>query len=348
MDNVGIDLHKRNSQICILNAEGDVLKEQRIGTTRDKFTEVFVDRAPCKVLIESSGESEWVAQCIEALGHEGVVVDPGFEAMYMHRRRHVKTDRRDARTLADACRLGVYRRAHRLSAQQRHMKASLAVRETLVRARAKFVVLAQALVRRTGMRVRSGNAESFAKRVAELDLPQDVAQEIIPLLEMLEPLNDKIAACDAELKAACAEQESTRLLMTMPGVGPVTAAAFVATIDDPQRFDRARQVPAYLGLVPKERSSGERRARGRITKAGDRRLRSLLVEAALRLRRMRKRAEVSALVIWSDGIAERRGKKVAVIALARRLAGILYAMMRDRTSYPFGLTNSPRRASATA
>ena len=121
-------------------------------------------------------------------------------------------------------------------------------------------------------------------------------------------------------------------LATAPGIGPVTATAFVATLDDITRFATAHQVEAYLGLVPSERSSGERQRRGRITKAGNTRLRWLLVEAAWRVLRS-SRADAAPLRTWAERIALRRGKRIAAVAVARRLAGVLYAMWRDGTGY---------------
>src|SRR5262244_234639 len=121
MDHIGIDLHKRESQICIL-AEGGELIERRIRTDPHRFAELLGERAPACILLEASTESEWVARCLEALGHHVVVADPNFAPMYATRTRKVKTDRRDARALAEACLLGAYRPAHRLSDPQRHVR----------------------------------------------------------------------------------------------------------------------------------------------------------------------------------------------------------------------------------
>ncbi len=118
MDHVGIDVHKRESQVCILTPEGEVT-EVRISTTRERFRAVLGDRPRAKVLIESATESEWVARCLEELGHEVIVADPGFAPMYGMRSRRMKTDVRDARALAEACRSGVYRLAHRRMTRRR-------------------------------------------------------------------------------------------------------------------------------------------------------------------------------------------------------------------------------------
>ena len=138
MDYVGIDLHKKESQVCILN-EGGQLSECRIRTEPRRFAEVLGGRPRARILLEASTESEWVARCLEALGHEVVVADPNCAPMYATRTRKVKTDRRDARALAEACLLGAYRPAHRLSDAQRHVRGRLAVRDALVRTRTRYL-----------------------------------------------------------------------------------------------------------------------------------------------------------------------------------------------------------------
>src|SRR5712692_4044511 len=124
MEHLGIDVHKVESQICILTESGKVV-ERRIRTQRERFAAVLGERPRARVLIEASTESEWVARCLEELGHEVVVADPNFAAMYATRSRKVKTDLRDARTLAEACKLGAYRAAHRTSDRQRHVRTQL-------------------------------------------------------------------------------------------------------------------------------------------------------------------------------------------------------------------------------
>jgi transposase len=123
-----------------------------------------------------------------------------------------------------------------------------------------------------------------------------------------------------------------RRLQRVPNIGPVTAAAFVAALDDAHRFGRAHEVEAYVGLVPREWSSGETQRRGRITKAGSGRVRWLLIQAAVSMLRLRD-PRTAELREWAGRIAARRGRKIAVVALARRLAGILFALLRDGTVY---------------
>lgn len=300
MENIGLDLHQRETQVCILDAQGDVRLERRLPTSRAAFTALFGNRAPARVLLEASTESEWVAQQLEALGHEVIVADPNYAPMYSTRQRAVKPDRRDARSLAEACRVGAYRVAHRARAQAREVQAVLAVREALVRTRTRLVNLLRAQLRREGLRLPSGSAERVTPRLQGLALP--------PALE------DQLAASDARLQHLSAREPAVQHLQQVPQIGPVTASAFVATLEDVARFHGAHQVAAYLGLVPRERSSGERQHRGAITKRGNPRVRWLLVEAAWRIRRSRHPAHAP-LQAWAARIESRRGKRVAVVAL---------------------------------
>lgn len=331
MEHIGIDVHKMASQICILTEEGELI-DRRIHTEPQRFAAVLGDRPRARLLIEASTDSEWVAHCLEALGHEVIVADPNFAPMYATRTRKVKTDRRDARALAEACLLGAYRPAHRLSDLQRHVRGRLLVRDAVVRTRTRYISLIRALLRQQGYRVPSGSAEGFLHRVRALALPGRLVSTIAPLLAVMRHLNAQLAYSDETIERVAAHDERVQRLRTVPSVGPVTAAAFVATIDDVQRFRHAHQVEAYLGLVPRELSSGETQRRGHITKAGHARMRWLLIQVAVSILR-RRPPQAEALCLWALHITARRGKHVAVVALARRLAGILYALLRDGTTF---------------
>ena len=331
MDTIGMDLHKRESQLCSLADTGEI-SERRIATTRERLTAVLGHRPPARILLEASTESEWVARHLESLGHDVIVADPNFAPMYATRRRGVKTDRRDARTLMDALRLGAYRAVHRASAVQRHVRAQLAVRDALIRTRTRYVNVARALTRRDGLRLTSGGAEHLEARLAALDLAPALQAELAPLRVVLEPVNAQIEQADAWLAATAGADPLIQRLCTTPQVGPVTAVAFVATLDDVTRFRTAHQVEGYLGLTPREHSSGERQHRGRISKTGSPRMRALLVEAGWRILRSRDPA-LTHLHAWGLQIGQRRGMSIAAVALARRLAGILYALWRDGTTY---------------
>jgi len=319
VDHIGIDLGKRESQIAILTEDGELI-DMRVRTERRRLTEVLGSRGRARILLEASTESEWVARGLEELGHEVIVADPNFAPMYAQRTRRVKTDLRDARALAHACKLGAYRPAHRTSDGRRQLRTVLAVREALVRTRTAWISRIQPVLRR-------------AARVEELAVPASLKAAIAPLLQLLLPLNEQIAVLDEHLATIVAADDLTGRLITVPGVGPVTAVAFVVTVDDVARFRGAHQVESYVGLVPREWSSSETQRRGQITKAGNSRMRWLLVQAAWCILRRRKKPETAALRDWADRIALRRGRRVAAVALARRLAGILYALWRDEAVY---------------
>lgn len=341
MEYGAIDLHLRHSQIRIVQADGTVIVDRRITTTAEGFAGVFEGRPRMRVLLETGTESEWVAQVVERGGHEVIVADPNYALMYGQRQRRVKTDRRDVAALAEACRLGIYRPAHRVSAAQRQRRRLLRVREQLIRVRTQAINLLRAQLRQEGYRLGSGSAEAAVARYEQLSLPPSVREALAPLIELLTHLRPAIARTDQEARTAAAADPVVRRLMTAPGVGPITALTFRATVDDVTRFRDAGSASAFFGLVPYEDSSGERQRRGRITKAGPPIGRSLLIQAAWVVWRQRA-AGGGALQAWVHRVADRRGKRIAVVALARRLTRILYAMWRDGTVYMV----TPLRASA--
>lgn len=331
MEYGAIDLHLRHSLIRIVDAGGGLVLQRRISTTRAALEGVFARRAALRVLVESGTESEWVAQTTEACGHEVVVADPNYGLMYGHRPRGVKTDTRDVQALAEACRLGIYRRAHRVSAAQRQRRRELRVREQLVRIRTQLINLLRAQLRQEGYRLPSGAAEATVPRLTRLALPAALQHALQPLVTMLDALAPVIATTTRALETAATTDAVVQRLLTVPGVGPITALTYRAVLDDVGRFADARGVSAFLGLVPREDSSGTRHRKGAITKAGPGTLRVLLIQAGWVI--WRGRGGSVALHAWVQQLAARRGRRIAIVALARRLGRILYAMWRDETTY---------------
>jgi transposase len=367
---VGLDVHKQATQVCILDAHGTVVDERRISTTRHSLSELFRDSPRQRIVLEASTESEWVARTIEQCGHEDghdghdghdvIVADPNFAPMYATRSKAIKTDKRDARALADACRLGAYRAVHRTSDAMRQVRDQLLVREALIRTRTRYVSLIRARLRREGVRLGTGAAATFGARLRRLfdvgtpggaHFSAEASNILAPLLRLLTVVDAEILAADDALLSSANADPVCQRLMTMPGIGPVTATAFRASVDDVTRFDTPQQLSAYIGLVPSERSSGERQHRGRLTKRGDSRLRSLLIEAGWRLlfqvRPVRGKTPATELALkqlkaWGGNVAMRRGRHIAATALGRKVSVILYAMWRDGTDFgvPHGTTNT--------
>jgi transposase len=334
MEYGAIDLHLRHSLIRIVDETGALVLDRRITTTRDGFERVFAGRPPVRILIESGTESEWVARCLEACGHEVIVADPNYTLMYGHRDRRIKTDRRDVVALVEACRCGVYRRAHRVSFEQRQVRRDLRAREQLIRVRTQAINLLRAQLREEGYRLPSGSAERAVDRLARLSLPTPLREGLEPLVALLTALQPLIEDRDRAVAQRAAGDPVVQRLMTMPAVGPVTALTYRAILDDVRRFRDASAASAFLGLVPREDSSADRRRKGRITKAGPRSPRSLLVQVGWAVWRRGR----GPLAEWVHRLAQRRPRAVAVVALARRLARILFAMWRDERSYCVGDT----------
>jgi transposase len=331
MEYGAIDLHKRESQIRILEQSGQ-LTDHRVATNRDRLTHIFWGRPSMRILVEASTESEWVAQHLEHMGHEVIVADPNYGPMYGHRSRRIKTDRRDVAALLEACQHGTYRLAHRRSARQHELQCRLNIRREMTQTRTRAISLARSITRAAGLRIRSGQAETFLMRVAALELPPSINTTLSPLCRVIKILNDEIGRADEQFAAVAAADPRVKRLTTLPGVGPITASAFVAALDVVGRFDRAAQVTSYLGLVPQEFSSGEKQRRGHVIRSAHPYLQSLLVQAAWRVWRASD-PRTEHFRRWMKAIAQRRGKNVASLALARRLARTLFAMWRDETDY---------------
>lgn len=347
MLHIGIDVHKQESQICWLDTTTGETRQRRIETRRERFEAVLGPGPRGQVVIEAGTESEWVAQAIEAVGHVVVVVDPNYGPMYPRPRgqRH-KNDVRDAEALARASAHGTYRPAHRASAWARQGRQWLTTRETLVRTRTRVVSVVRATLRGAGLRVPSGAAETVAARVRALALPAALAPVVEPLLALLEAVETQVATADAAVADLARGHTTIQRLRTVPRVGVLTSLAFVATLDTVERFQDAQQVTSYLGLVPRDDSSGTRRRAGHISKRGPTRLRYLLVQAAWGIL---FGPEVRDLPLrrWAERVASRRGRAIAAVALARRLARILFALWRDETRFdPQQGGRGPARAAA--
>jgi transposase len=181
-----IDLDMRYSQVRVIDATGTVLRDQRVSTSRERLVKTFDGWGPMRILVETGTESEWVAQTLEAAGHEVIVADPNYAPMYGDLQRRVKTDRRDVAALAEANRRGWYRAAHRTSAAQRGTRQVLRARRQIVQMRSGAVALIRSLVKQEGYRLRSCGAEGVPARLADLRLTAPLRAILAPLVRMIE------------------------------------------------------------------------------------------------------------------------------------------------------------------
>ncbi len=257
--------------------------------------------------------------------------------------QHNKTDAGDAELLAEIARTGFYRRVAVSSEAAQEARILLKARGHLVRQRRATENVIRGLLGSLGLRFPKGAGKLAGRVRAALVARPELAATIEPLLSIVATLKREIAGLDQEVMARAKSTPACRVLMSVPGVGPVTALAFAATIDDPTRFAKSRAVGAYLGLTTRRFQSGEMDYSGRISKMGDALLRSLLYEAANSLLTVVRKAHP--LKDWARRIRRWKSHKKACVALARKLAVLLHRMLI--TGEPFRWPDKPEKPAAT-
>jgi transposase len=294
--------------------------------------------APALIGMEATGNSQWCIELVEDLGHEIWIGDAAqIRASYV---RQQKTDKRDAAHILKLLVEGRFPRLWAPDREQRDLRQLVLHRHKLVAIRSQVKNELQHLAMNKGMqRKHKLWSQAGQKRLRELPLKPWAACRREDLLGVLAMLNQQVGKLDGAVLEAAEENAQAKLLMTQPGVGPNTALAFVLTLGDVSRFPRGKQVASYLGLIPRESSSGGRQRLGAISKQGNRMLRSLLVEAtqtAVRLDPGMKKQYLHR--------CHQKPKGVAKVAAARKLAVRLYWMLRTQVGYPeiVRIESSPR------
>jgi transposase len=330
MQHVAIDLGGRESQLCARATDGSIVKEARV--TTKSLPKLLETMEPSRVILETSAEAFLIADVALAHGHQVRVVPATLVKQLGVGARGIKTDRRDAQTLSEmSCRIDLPS-VHIPSALARELKSVCGSREILVKSRTMLINNVRGWLRTQLIRIRTGSTPTFQQRVREYaaanqrPLPEHIERQ----LALLDALKLQVKAADQQLRTLAGEHPVCRKLMTAPGVGPVTAVRYVAALDDVTRFRNAHAVASYLGLTPGENSSSDRRQHTGITKAGAMEVRRALIQAAWAAFR---KCPKEPMVVWATQIAARRGVFIAIVALARKLAGILFAMWRDGTTY---------------
>ena len=326
----GIDLGKKSSHFHIVTGERETVTAGKFANNVDAIAKVFAGREPLKIVVEASGKAFWMADRLKELGHEVVVVDPGRTKAIGAAR--IKHDKLDARILAELCQTGLLAAVDVPTQQQRMARLPFTSRDSLVRARTQMMNSVQSIVDGEGVelpRVWKGSFSEVIRSVAPR-MPAPMVPVVERLLRGIEELSTLIDECDQEIEVVAESDPDIKLLRTVPGVGPLTAAGFVHIIRDPSRFKSSRLVAAYLGLVPSLYASGQTFIKGGITKHGNAHLRWLLhIAAGGLLRTVRE----TALKRWATSLAARIGRKKAKSAIARKLATVLWAVWRRRTPF---------------
>jgi transposase len=329
MRKVALDLGAKKITYCEIS-EGRVIGRGTVSEVESLRSVLGPEQPPATVAIEA-GRTAWLVHDLLVEWNNDVLLVDTTRVKQLGIGQHGrKTDRIDAEVLARAVERGGIPQAHVLSPARRELRRVLAVRRSLVESRASLVTTIRGLVREQGRPLPSCSTQHFVRRVREQKLAADVATLIEPLLLLVETIDTQLVPTEEKLAELCAEEPVTKVLTTAPGVGTVVAAAFISVVDEAQRFRHAHQLESYIGLVPGENSSGGKRRLGAITKKGNGYLRMLLVQAGWNILRSKGDDPLKA---WATQVAARRGKRVAVVALARRLVGVLWALWHDGTEY---------------
>jgi len=330
MQHIAIDLGSRESQICMRQSDGTIIYERPYRTAS---LGTFLKRqSNARVILETCSEAFAVADQAKEHGHEVRVVPATLVRSLGVGSRGIKTDKRDARVLSEvSCRIDLPS-VHVPSRLSRELKSQCGQREAMVECRTKLVNTVRGYLRTRIEGIRTGGIKSFTKRVQErlLDPPGGLPVAVERLLKATDELTTQIDDATKELDALAKNNETCRRLMTAPGVGTVSALRFLAAIDDVGRFPTAHAVESYLGLTPGEHSSSLKKRRTSITKAGSPQVRWVLGQACWNAWRMRPH---DPMVRWARQVAERRGRAIAIVGMTRKLAGILFALWRDGTTY---------------
>jgi transposase len=336
---IGCDFHPSWQQVSFFDPETGETGERKL-VNGDGEAERFYRGLPVPSFIgvEACGNSQWFVDMLQRLGHEVWIGDAAqIRASYVRRQ---KTDRRDAAHILQLLMEGRFPRLWMPSAEQRDLRQLLLHRHKLVEIRSRVKNGLQHLMLNRGVQKKHKLwSQAGQQALRELSLEGWSARRRQDLLSLLASLNEQIGKLDQAAEAAAEQHPQARLLMTQPGVGPITSLAFVLTIGDAARFRRGKQVASYLGLIPCEHSSGGRQRLGAISKQGNRFVRMLLVEAVQNV----TRRDESFRKPYQQR-CHRMAKGVAKVAAARRLAVRLFWMMRTQTAYPeiVRIESSPR------
>ena len=330
---VGLDVSLEETSICVVDGGGEIVCEGTVLSEPEAIAAFVETKAPHakRIGLETGPTSTWLWHELRALGLPVICIDARHAKAALSMQIN-KSDRNDAVGLARIMQTGWYKEVlvKRLSCHE--VRAALNSRALLVKIKRDLENQIRGVLKNLGLRIGKAGGNVFSRRAEELIADQSLLREAVrPLLTVRESVRREIADLHRKLLALAREDKDSRRSMTVPGIGPITALAFHSVIDEPARFRRSRSVGAYIGLTPRRFASGEIDWSGRISKCGDRMLRSYLFEAAgVLLTRVPQWCKLKA---WGHRLWKRIGFKKAKIAVARKLAVMLHRMWRDGTDF---------------
>ena len=330
---VGLDVSQLETHVCVLDRDGEVIWQGKTSSNPEDLADCIRKRAPhaVRVGLETGPLSTWHWHGLNNLGVP-IICLCARHAKAALKMQLNKTDRNDARGLAEIMRTGWYRSVQVKSLQSHAVLSKLGVRAKLIDIRRDLASQIRGIMKTFGLIVGTARRQIFERRVLELlDGSTEIAAIVEPLLSVWRTIGEQIAKVEKVLLDCARDNEECRRLMTMPGVGAITALTFLGNVDEADRFTRSRSLGAYFGLTPRRYQSGEVDLSGHISKCGSGMMRSYLFEAALTL--LTRVKKWSSLKAWAMQVARRKGLKKAAVALARKMAVTMFAMLRDKSEY---------------
>jgi transposase len=333
---IGIDVSLESSSLCVVDATGKIVREARVASEPEALVRYCreLGLAVARIGLEAGPLSQWIYAGLTKAGFEAVLLETrqvkaALSAMT------VKTDRKDARGIAQLLRMGWYRPVHCKSPPAQELRALLTGRKLLQTKLLDIELGIRGLLRGFGLKVGAISQGRFEARIRELIAGQAMLERVIePMLHARESLSREFHALHRAMLAVVREDAVCRRLMTVPGVGALVALTFTSAVDDPARFSRARAIGAHFGLTPKRYQSGETDIVGSITKIGDGMARAALYEAAHVM--LTHASRFSSLKRWALDVAKRRGLRRAKVALARKLSIVLLRIWTTGGVFRFG------------
>ncbi|TDH56846.1 IS110 family transposase [Dankookia rubra] len=322
-----------NYSVCVIDGNGAVMFEGKVAAEPGALVSLIRKRAPqaARVGLETGATSPWLYHSLKKADLPVVLMDArhAHAALSM---RPTKSDRSDARGLAEMLRMRWYRAVTAKSFTAHERMALLGARRHLVEIRVELDGQIRGLLKTFGLILGKGNTDALIRRAETLAEGNPVISSLVAkLAEVQRQVVAQIAALDRDIRHLVRSEPALKRFMTVPGVGPITALAFLSTIDDPERFKHARDVGPYLGLTPTRYQSGETDRHGRISKCGDAFTRTCLYEAANVL--LTKVQQFSPLKAWGTRLVQRIGAKKARVVVARKIAVILRCIWVDGTEF---------------
>jgi transposase len=332
---VGLDVSLEQTSICVVDDTGATMWRGKCNSDPESIHKMVVKHAreAVRIGLETGQLSTWLFHELKARQLPVICIDARHAKAALSLQIN-KTDANDAHGIAQIVRVGWYREIAVKSMDTHAIRAMLVARAQLVTQKVKLMNCIRGLLKTFGIVLAAGKGRRFDTMVRERIAENAMLTAIIePMLVLLLTTREQLAVFERLVRRRARADHDVRRLMTVPGVGAVTALAYATTIEDPTRFKRSSSVAAYLGLTPRRYQSGEMDRAGHISRCGDAMLRSYLYEAAnVMLRRSTRPSQVS---IWGRALSERIGGRKALVAVARKLATVLHSMWRHRTEFRF-------------